>query len=241
MYFSDIWWQILLIAVCSYLFGNINWALLISRFKKTDVRKMGSGNPGTLNMSRNFGLKIGILTLVLDVFKGVIPTLVAVLLYKGKYYAGSDFELSDLVGYIAGLCVILGHIFPVFMKFKGGKGIASTIGVFAVEFPLLAFILVLVAFGYVYLTECGSMGSFIVITPLAIVELISMHVKYYGANVPVQLWLVTNLIIFLIMFFPYAAHRKNLVRLVDGTEHPTSIKQMLKKHREKKSQGAKEG
>ena len=71
---------LILLAVGSYLFGNINWALIISKIKKTDIRKMGSGNPGTLNMSRNLGLKAGLLTFFLDIMKGVIPTLVAFLL-----------------------------------------------------------------------------------------------------------------------------------------------------------------
>ena len=67
-----LWWQFLLLAIGSYLMGNINFAIIISKLKKKDIRTLGSGNPGTLNMSRNFGLKIGLLTLVLDIFKGAI-------------------------------------------------------------------------------------------------------------------------------------------------------------------------
>ena len=234
MTFGEIWWQILLLAAASYLFGNINWALFISKLKKSDVRKMGSGNPGTLNMSRNFGLKIGILTLLLDVFKGVLPTLAGMLIFRGKYLAGTDFALSDMVKYVCGVCVILGHIYPVFMKFKGGKGIASTIGVFAASRPLLALALVVVAIAYIYFTEYGSMGSLIVVTPLAIAELISLHLKYYGTDAPMYALAVTNLLILATSVLTWYAHRKNLVRLVDGTEHPTSIKAMLKKKRDKK-------
>jgi len=70
------WWVLLLLALGSYLIGCFNNAIMISKLKKSDVRKLGSGNPGTLNMSRNFGLKLGLLTLFLDMLKGVIPTLV---------------------------------------------------------------------------------------------------------------------------------------------------------------------
>lgn len=237
MTFGEIWWQILLLAVGSYLFGNINWALLISKLKKSDVRKMGSGNPGTLNMSRNFGLKIGVLTLFLDVLKGAVPTLVGMLIFRGKYLADTGFALSDMIKYICGVCVILGHIYPVLMKFKGGKGIASTIGVFAASRPLIALIFIIVAVTYVYFTEYGSMGSLVVVTPLAIIELICLHLKYIGTNAPLYALAITNMLILSTTILTWFAHRKNLVRLVNGTEHPTSIKSMLKKKRAKKGEG----
>ena len=66
---------LVLLAIASYFVGNVNWAVIISKFKKTDIRTMGSGNPGTLNMSRNFGLKFGLLTFFLDIMKGVVPLL----------------------------------------------------------------------------------------------------------------------------------------------------------------------
>ncbi|MBO5068574.1 MAG: glycerol-3-phosphate acyltransferase, partial [Clostridia bacterium] len=82
---------LVLFAIVSYFFGNINWAIIISKSKKTDIRKMGSGNPGTLNMSRNLGLKFGLLTFFLDIMKGVIPTLVVFFVFQGKYFGGSEF------------------------------------------------------------------------------------------------------------------------------------------------------
>ena len=74
------WIILVIMAIASYLLGNINNAVMISKFKKSDIRKMGSGNPGTLNMSRNFGLKLGLLVFFLDILKGAIPTLVALAL-----------------------------------------------------------------------------------------------------------------------------------------------------------------
>ena len=71
-----------IIAFLSYMFGNVNFAIIISKLKKSDIRKLGSGNPGTLNMSRNFGLKTGILTLFLDALKGAIPCLVGFFVFK---------------------------------------------------------------------------------------------------------------------------------------------------------------
>ena len=131
LYFKDIWYWFIVMAVVSYFVGCFNFALLISKIKHKDVRKMGSGNPGTMNMSRQFGLKIGALTLFLDMVKGGIPLLVAYFIFRGKVFAGTDVLISDLARYVCGVSVIVGHIYPVTMKFKGGKGIASTLGMYA--------------------------------------------------------------------------------------------------------------
>ena len=127
-----------LLAIGAYLIGNISFAILLSKKKNQDITKMGSGNPGTMNMLRNFGFKTGILTLALDALKGAAPALAGYLLF-------GDHGL-----YIAGLAVILGHIYPVFRKFKGGKGVACTLGVFLVANPILTLIFFVVAFIYLY-------------------------------------------------------------------------------------------
>jgi glycerol-3-phosphate acyltransferase PlsY len=112
-----------LLIIGSYFIGNISFAIIISKKKNGDITKVGSGNPGTMNMLRTYGFKLGFLTLVLDTLKGAIPSLIGLLIF-GK------------VGlYTAGLSAILGHIFPVVRKFKGGKGIACTLGVFLVADP----------------------------------------------------------------------------------------------------------
>ena len=94
---------LVIFAVCSYLFGNVNWAVIISKIKKLDIRKMGSGNPGTLNMSRNLGLKAGLLTFLLDILKGALPTLVAFLVFKDKAFQGCKYVIGDFAIYLCGL------------------------------------------------------------------------------------------------------------------------------------------
>ena len=96
-------WLLFLFGVASYLFGNINWALIISKIKKTDIRKLGSGNPGTLNMSRNLGLKTGLLTFLLDILKGAIPTLVVFFVSAGRFFEGTEFYVADFSVF---LCVL---------------------------------------------------------------------------------------------------------------------------------------
>ena len=236
---------LIIIAICSYMFGNINWAIIISKAKNKDIRTMGSGNPGTLNMSRNLGLKFGLLTFFLDIMKGVCPTLIAYLVFKGRSFEGTQFNVHDFAIYLCGLCAILGHIYPVIFKFKGGKGIATTIGVFMVCEPIngvewgIVVLMALIAAGvFIYLTEFGAMGSFIAITPPAIASLIKLYLTY-GTITDIStscFYIATNTLIFAICFFTWFAHRKNIERMLAGEEHPTSIKEMVVKMKAKKAQ-----
>lgn len=235
---------LVLLAIASYFVGNVNWAVIISKFKKTDIRTMGSGNPGTLNMSRNFGLKFGLLTFFLDIMKGVVPTLVAFFAFRGVKAEGSAFYLHDFAIYLCGLCAVLGHIFPVTMRFKGGKGIATTIGVFVVcesvhgpGWASIAIMAIVAAAVFIYFTEFGAMGSFIAITPPAVSGLIRLYLDY-GTYVDdpicITFHIITNMLIFAICFFTWYAHKKNIKRMLAGEEHPTSIKEMVVKMKAKK-------
>ena len=235
-------------AVVSYFIGNLNWAIIISKFKKTDIRTMGSGNPGTLNMSRNFGLKLGLLTFFLDILKGAIPTLVAFFFFKNKTFSGTAFIVSDFAIYLCGFSAILGHIYPVALKFKGGKGIASTIGVFIITesvhgmgWASVAIMAIVAAAVFIYFTEFGAMGSFIAITPPAISSLIRLYLYYGTVYLPsVRIFhILANVLIFLICFFTWFAHKKNIQRMLAGEEHPTSIKEMVVKMKAKKLAQAK--
>lgn len=242
------WWVLAVLAVASYLFGCFNNAIIISKLKKTDVRNMGSGNPGTLNMSRNFGLKIGLLVFFLDVLKGLIPTLIGFFVMKDKIFAvnlGSaatgEFALSDLSMYLCGFCAVLGHIYPVFFKFKGGKGIATTIGVFIASSCVCGWAWIAVqvmsliaAVTFIYFTEFGAMGSFLAITPPAVCASIRMFIKYGMTMANLGFYIAANMIIFGICFFTWFAHRKNIERMLAGEEHPTSIKEMIVKMKAKK-------
>ena len=233
-------------AICGYLVGSINWALIISVIKKLDIRKMGSGNPGTLNMGRNLGLKFGLLTFFLDVLKGAVPTLVAFFIFRGKHFEDSIFMLSDFAVYLCGLSVVLGHIYPIYLKFKGGKGIASTIGVFIVaesvhgwQWAVVAVMALVAAAVFIYLTEFGAMGSFIAITPPAISGSIYLFITYRvpdADGVCVAFHIITNMLILAICFFTWFAHRKNIERMLAGDEHPTSFKGMIVKAKAKKLQ-----
>lgn len=239
------WILIGIFVLLSYLVGSINWAIIISKFQKKDIRTMGSGNPGTLNMSRNLGLKWGIITFLLDVLKGAVPTLVAfIVFYNRGVFLKTTFAVYDIAIYLCGLGVILGHIYPVFLKFKGGKGIASTIGVFVVTesvhggaWFVVAVMAIVAALAFIYFTEFGAMGSFIAITPPAVSGSMRLYIDYANGNLTTMLiYMFANLAILLICFLTWYAHKKNIKRMLAGEEHPTSIKQMVIKHKLKKAE-----
>ena len=229
------WWQLVLIAVVCYLIGCFNFARFISKIKHRDITKMGSGNPGTMNMSREFGWKIGVLTFFCDAFKGGIPALVAFFVFKGYVFAGTVVRMGDFIRYFCGVCVIVGHIFPVQMHFKGGKGIASTLGLFWINlacenpwFLLLGFLFLVFIAYYIYATEWGSMGSLIGVTGFAIWQGVIFYLRYaeLGAN-PYVISLYAILLFNAIL--TWGAHHKNIMRLLAGEEHHTSVKKMIKK------------
>jgi glycerol-3-phosphate acyltransferase PlsY len=228
----------ILISVCSYFFGNINFAVIISSIHKKDVRKIGSGNPGTMNMARNFGAKMGALTLLLDILKGALPTFIAKTIFDGYAASVGNPVLGSLGAYTAGLFVILGHIYPVFLKFKGGKGIASTLGVFLVTNPVLTLIALAVSIIYIILFEYGSVGNLIMITLMCCYEGVVFN-RTYPADIYL-LWLCFLLLF--ICFLTWFAHRSNLYRLMMGKEHKTRLIDILKpkRRRIKRDTGASE-
>lgn len=235
--FVQHWWQFLVIAIVCYFIGCFNFARFISRIKKRDITKIGSGNPGTMNMSREFGLKIGFLTFLCDALKGGVPAIIGYFIYRGYVFEGTTMLVSDLVRFWCGLFVVIGHIFPVTMQFKGGKGIASTLGLFwaclSCENPwwiLLAFLCLVGIVVFIFLTEWGSLGSLLGVSGLSIIQLVILFTRYAGLAVNAYL-VGAYLVIFAINVLTWVAHRQNLSRLFAGEEHHTSIKKLAKKKR----------
>ncbi len=229
------WWQLLVMAIVCYFIGCFNFARLISKKKNKDITKIGSGNPGTMNMSREFGLKIGVLTFLCDAFKGGVPALISFFIYRNYVFAGTNIAVSDFTRYFCGLFVIVGHVFPVNMHFKGGKGIASTLGLFWLSLScesgwwtlaVVGFFLFLVLF--IFLTEWGSLGSLLGVTGLSVVQMVIFCVTY-GIGEFNPYLVATYACILALNVLTWTAHRLNLARLFAGEEHHTSIKRLAKK------------
>lgn len=206
---------LIILGLCSYLFGNINFAKIISKCKKDDITKHGSGNPGTLNMLRTFGFKWAIFNMALEIVKGVVPTLVSKLIFK-------DMGIGQIAVYVAGVSVILGHIYPVLAKFKGGKGVAAFAGFSFVALPWwIALIILVVCFTFVVITSIGSIGTLGFVLISAIVQLVRINPSNYG-------WLCYVLLAFVVTLIMYV-HRGNIKRLFQGKENPTNIRAAFKK------------
>lgn len=223
-------WQFSLIAVLCYFVGCFNFALFISKLKHKDITKMGSGNPGTMNMSREFGMKIGVLTFVCDALKSGLPLLICHLMYRNYLFVGTNVSVSDFIRYFCVLFVILGHIYPVTMGFRGGKGIASTMGAFwfSLSCENLWWILgggavAIFLVSFIKITKWGSLGSLLGVSGCSIVQMSIFLVRY--AQEPFTAYLVCLYIMILaINFLTWWAHRANLVRLFSGEEHKTGAK-----------------
>lgn len=225
--FSKQWYELVVLALISYLVGCFNFAKAISARKNKDISKMGSGNPGTMNMAREFGVKIGVLTFICDALKGGLPTLIAYFIYRDEVFVGTNVAVSDLARYVAGLFVIVGHIFPVTMGFKGGKGIASTFGLFWVGlscenawFALAGLGFVLLLFLYLLTSKLGAMASLMGVSCFGIAQAVVLLMKDAVVATPTIASLV---VIFTIVALTWLAHRKNLARLLAGEEHRTVL------------------
>lgn len=193
--------------VGAYFFGNINFSVIISHFKNRDVRKEGSGNPGTMNMLRSFGIKLGLLTLFLDAVKGAVPAILGWwLLGNGETFMFG----ADKIGLFAGgLSAVIGHIFPVLFKFKGGKGVATSIGVCFVAAPVVSLIAFAIGVAFLLTVKIGALTSFIM---TGIPLIFSGASALYGGRIAEG---VLALVIYVIVL---AAHHANFARIFKGKE-----------------------
>ncbi len=190
--------------VFAYLFGSVPFGKIISRVTHgLNITKVGSGNIGATNVSRIIGLKWGLLTLLGDSFKGFAPVAAAGFLYNGYFQTGT-------LAAAAGLAAVVGHQFPVFLGFSGGKGVATALGVFLALCPVCVVPAALVFISVVYLVDYVSVGS------MAAALCMPVFVTLSGA-LPVQI-----LLSFVIAAMIIAAHHGNIARLLAGTENKWS-------------------
>lgn len=228
--FSSLWYWFLLMGAVCYLLGSFNFAILISRLRHKDVRTLGSGNPGTMNMFREFGFGIGLATFLLDALKGGIPAIISYFIFRGTCFAGTSVLVSDFTRYFCGVCVIIGHIFPIMLRFHGGKGIASTLGLFwlclAAEkwwYLLFGTLFLLFIATYILKIHWGSMGSLMGVTGFSLWQGIIFLFRYEECLA--NGWVIAIFACLLALnILTWLAHRQNIVRLLSGEEHLTGGK-----------------
>ena len=195
--------ELLLIAALlggAYLIGSIPFSYLVARARGVDLRKVGSGNIGGANVWRACGFGPFVVAVALDILKGYLPTLLGLRLFSG----------SPIVVLLVGIAAILGHTFPIFLRFKGGKAVATSSGVLLAIAPLLAAIGVAawaIAFAITRISSAASLTA-------ALVEIIAGTAFYLTGRLPLAyalfIWLAAAFVIYL--------HRGNIQRLLAGTE-----------------------
>ena len=187
----------LIIIVTSYLLGSIPFGLILTKlFLNKDIRNIGSGNIGATNVLRSGNKLIGYSTLLLDILKAILPVL-----YVKFYY-------PDFI-YISSLCVFLGHVFPVWLKFKGGKGVATYVGILFSINLIIGFVFIGVWFFTFLISKYSSLSSLCA-----------------SLSIPIYLFFFTsqNLVFFSIMFILILyTHRENVKRLKNKEESKTKI------------------
>lgn len=199
-------------AIIAYLIGSINFSVIISKkIAGFDVREKGSGNAGTTNMLRSVGKKAAAVTLVCDILKGVVAILIALII--GKII--NSVETSVLVQ-TAGIAVILGHTFPIFFKFKGGKGVATSLGVLIMSNWQIGLICLVFAILLIVLTQMVSVGSIAAAILYPVLTLFIPQNYIVEGNYIIYSILLAVLIVF--------NHRENVKRLLNGTENRISFK-----------------
>lgn len=210
----------ILIAVIAYLLGSLNFSIILSEVvKKKDIRDSGSGNAGATNMLRTYGKKAAVGTMIGDILKVALGIIIAfaILDVPMKYIFSNPADAAEiqrvmLYKEFAGLFCVLGHIFPLYFKFKGGKGVAACTGMVIIVDWRIALILFVIFIGVILISKWISLGS-IVIALLYPVLIFAFYKYFILAAVAL---LFTAIVI--------VAHRENIKRLAKGTENKISIK-----------------
>ena len=189
--------EVLIISILSYLMGSVPFGFILTKvFLKKDIRDIGSGNIGATNALRAGNKSLGYGTLFLDIIKAIIPVVYVKLNYPDYIF-------------IASLCVFLGHIFPIWLKFKGGKGVATYVGILFSINLTIGFVFIGVWFFTFLISKYSSLSSL-----------------FGSLSVPIYLFFFNsqNLIFFLIMFILiFYTHRENVKRLKNKEENKTKI------------------
>jgi acyl phosphate:glycerol-3-phosphate acyltransferase len=192
----------LLCTVIGYILGCFSTAYIVGRvFGNLDIHEHGSGNVGTTNIMRTLGIKAGIITFIGDAFKGVLAV------WIGQWIG------HEIGGYICGIAAVIGHTWPIFLKFKGGKGIATSLGTILALQPIIALIMLIVAIGLIALTRYVSLASVGGALAFPIISIITK-------------WDNKPLIVFslLLGFMAVYKHKENIKRLIQGKENKFGIK-----------------
>ena len=208
----------IIMAIIAYLIGSVNFSVIISKkVAGFDVREKGSGNAGTTNMLRAVGKKAAAVTLICDVLKGVIAIGIAIIL--GNIVKDINRELLIQV---AGIAVVLGHTFPVFFGFKGGKGVATSLGILLLSNWQIGLICLVFGIVLIILTRMVSLGSCAAAVLFPVLTLfINDHYTVLTEGKSGSTYFIYSVILAVIVLYN---HRSNIKRILSGTENKINFK-----------------
>lgn len=195
-------WRIAICLILGYAFGCVSTGYIVGKAQKVDIRKYGSGNVGTTNALRTLGKKAALITLLGDVLKCAIPVVLI------KFLIFNDIPYADLLGLYTALGAVLGHTFPFYLKFKGGKGIAVLVGTILTFDWRIFLICVATFFVILAITRFVSLGSLVMEV---------LFVIWVAVTRPGDWHMLALSLVFAVLAF--YTHRENIKRLIHGTEN----------------------
>lgn len=222
-FLSNSWLALILAAVAAYLMGSTNWAIIITKIvSNKDIRDSGSGNAGATNVLRTQGPVFAVLTLLLDSAKGVLATLLGgwllanLQLNSGAVADITTGNLTMLGQYFASFFCVLGHLYPIFHGFRGGKGVAATMGILGI----LDWRIGLICLGIFLITiACSRMVSLGSVLAMAYVPSLTFALRYWvDQDVPFETVMFCTVVSGLVALTVITKHGTNMRRIIDGTE-----------------------
>ncbi len=208
----------IIMAIIAYLIGSINFSVILSKkMAGFDVREKGSGNAGSTNMLRSVGKKAAALTLICDILKGVVSIGIAILL--GNVV---DNMNREILLQIAGIAVVIGHTFPIFFGFRGGKGVATSLGVILMSNWQIGLICLVFALVLMVLTRMVSLGSCAAAVLFPVLTLfINTNYTVLSDGKSGKVYFIYSVLLAIIVLFN---HRSNIKRILNGTENKVGAK-----------------
>lgn len=208
----------IIMAIIAYCIGSINFSIIISKkMAGFDIREKGSGNAGTTNMLRAVGKKAAAITLLCDVLKGVVAIVISIII--GNMVQGAN---KELLLQIAGIAVVIGHTFPIFFGFKGGKGVATSLGILLMSNWQIGLICLVFALVLIILTRMVSLGS---CTAAILFPVLTLFIDDYytvlNNDKTGKAYFLYSIILAVIVLYN---HRTNIKRILEGTENKISFK-----------------
>ena len=200
----------LIIAIIAYLIGSVNFSIIISKkMAGFDVREKGSGNAGTTNVLRNVGKKAAAITLICDILKGVVTIIIALII--GKITSTN----ASLLCQIGALAVAIGHTFPIFFGFRGGKGVATSLGILLTINWKIGLVCLIFALALIALTKMVSLGSISAAILFAILTIFMTDGYIAKGN-----YIIFGILLALLVLYN---HRENIKRITKGEENKISF------------------